>query len=50
MNCYQKVTEINKKGTPEDLFKIDYTVDSVICPQPSNQFKALLIAGDKSSP
>ncbi len=49
MNCYQIVTEINKKGTAENIFKIDDTGDTVICSQSSNQFIALLIAGDKSS-
>ena len=49
MNCYQIVTEINKKDTAENLFKIDDTGDTVTCYQSSNQFMALLIAGDKSS-
>ena len=49
MNCYQIVTEINKKDTAEILLKIDDTGDTVICAQSSNQFIALLIAGDKSS-
>jgi hypothetical protein len=49
MNCHQKVTEINKKGTAENLFKTNDADDTVICSQSSNQFIALLIAGDKSS-
>jgi len=49
MKCCQIVTEINKKGTAENLFKIDDTGDTVICPQSSNQFIVLLTAGDKSS-
>lgn len=48
MNCYQIVTEINKKDTDAAPFN-DKDGDTVICSQSSNQFIALLIAGDKSS-
>ena len=49
MNCYQIVTEINKKDSAENLFKNDDAGDTVIRSHTSNQFMALLIAGDKSS-
>jgi len=49
MNCYQIVTEINKKDTADNLFNVDEAGDTVECTQSSNQFIALLIAGGKSS-